>query len=592
MVREDNELPRINRLGALSDGLLALAMAILLAIGWSVSNWADLSRMILPDADDMVRLAQVRDWIAGQAMNDWTQYRMAPPNGAPMHWSRINDIGIAAIILAVTPVLGTATAELVAILAYPTLLFAVSLFLSARIARRLWGAPAGFVAVILSAIAYPGITLFLPGRLDHHGLQVITVQLVILALMRAPSSASGAAAGAAMAVGMMIGLEAAPQYGGLIAILFLFWVVRGGAECLRLGAFSGTLAGGTLLFLATMRPTYWTASFCDAFTPASATALIAASVALGVLATATPRLRTWRVRLIVGSILGGIALVGTLAAYPACITGPYGAVDPFLMKNFIAHIDEANSIFEQSSLSRMIGLSGLILMGCATLAWRARNDPRGWTSWAPIASAVVISASITLFQVRGLYIGVPLLGSVLAGLVLAARKARRARSIAIVLAWIASSGIAYHEIPRAIERASGGDPVARGVTPQDMCRRGDIWAQLDRYPAGVVMAPTNMASYLIGATHHATIGAGYHRNDEANMAMYRYFLSSPAAARTIALKWQVDYVLFCPGDFAEMQLAAQRPSSVAAMLGRGETPTGLKPLPLRDARLRLYRVMP
>ncbi|MBL7599193.1 hypothetical protein INQ10_24515, partial [Escherichia coli] len=84
---------------------------------------------------------------------------------------------------------------------------------------------------------------------------------------------------------------------------------------------------------------------------------------------------------------------------------------------------------------------------------------------------------------------------------------------------------------------------------QVLCSAGDAWRQVDRVKPGVIMAGTNVAAYVIGATHHATIGAGYHRNDRGNMAMYRFFLGKPEESRAIAQAWRADYVLFCPGDF-------------------------------------------
>src|SRR5687768_5400043 len=94
------------------DLAVAVGLALLLTVGWTITDWSRLSRMLLPDPDDMMRLAQVRDWLAGQATNDWTQYRMAPPEGSPMHWSRINDVGIAALILLTMPLAGQAHAEM------------------------------------------------------------------------------------------------------------------------------------------------------------------------------------------------------------------------------------------------------------------------------------------------------------------------------------------------------------------------------------------------------------------------------------------------------------------------------------------------
>ena len=104
------------------------------------------------------------------------------------------------------------------------------------------------------------------------------------------------------------------------------------------------------------------------------------------------------------------------------------------------------------------------------------------------------------------------------------------------------------------------------------------------------MAGTGVAANLIGATHHSTVGAGYHRNDAGNMAMYRFFLSTPDRSREIARQWNVDYVIFCPGDFSEVDVTHKFSSSVAARLQRGETVPWLKPLALEGTPLRLYKV--
>src|ERR1700694_2453450 len=41
--------------------------------------------------DDAMRLVQFRDLLAGQGWFDLTQYRLSPPDGAAMHWSRLID---------------------------------------------------------------------------------------------------------------------------------------------------------------------------------------------------------------------------------------------------------------------------------------------------------------------------------------------------------------------------------------------------------------------------------------------------------------------------------------------------------------------
>ena len=95
-----------------------------------------------------------------------------------------------------------------AIIAWPMLLFASALALVARIARIL-GAP-GPLAAVLVALDYPVTTLFMPGRIDHHGLQMVLLLVVVRAAVGGGSLAAGAAAGIATAASLVIGVETAP----------------------------------------------------------------------------------------------------------------------------------------------------------------------------------------------------------------------------------------------------------------------------------------------------------------------------------------------------------------------------------------------
>src|SRR5215213_9756514 len=84
--------------------------------------------------DDAMRLVQVRDLLAGQGWFDLTQYRLNPPDGVAMHWSRLIDVPIAALIRAGTMVLPQAMAEGVATILWPTVLLLIFLAGVARLA--------------------------------------------------------------------------------------------------------------------------------------------------------------------------------------------------------------------------------------------------------------------------------------------------------------------------------------------------------------------------------------------------------------------------------------------------------------------------
>jgi hypothetical protein len=61
----------------------------------------------LPDPDDALRLVELRDWLGGQGWFDVTQYRIDPAHGGvAMHWSRLVDVPLAAVVVALRPLLG------------------------------------------------------------------------------------------------------------------------------------------------------------------------------------------------------------------------------------------------------------------------------------------------------------------------------------------------------------------------------------------------------------------------------------------------------------------------------------------------------
>src|SRR3954468_23522446 len=117
------------------------------------TRWAQINAFALGDTDDNMRIMQVRALIAGQGWYDLRQYRLNPPYGADIHWSRLVDLPIAGIKLALMPLLGGAAAERYAVTIAPLLPMAAAMMAAAVTARRLI-APQAFglaVAILLCA---------------------------------------------------------------------------------------------------------------------------------------------------------------------------------------------------------------------------------------------------------------------------------------------------------------------------------------------------------------------------------------------------------------------------------------------------------
>ena len=242
------------RTPAWRDAALAAGLALLLSAVWALRDWAALSALRLPDTDDVVRLQQIRDWLGGQAFGDLAQHRLGI-GGVEMHWSRLPDLAPAAIIALLTPFTGPHAAELTAAIAWPAMLFAAALALTGSIARMLaTPAPA---AIVVAALAYPASTLFVPGRIDHHGLQLVLLLVVVRGALGPGYWRSGIAAGMAGAASLVVGMETAPLLAAGSAVIVARWIVGSAGEGARLAGYGMALSAGLGLAALLLRTSGW-----------------------------------------------------------------------------------------------------------------------------------------------------------------------------------------------------------------------------------------------------------------------------------------------------------------------------------------------
>ena len=558
------------------DAACALALAIVLSAAWTWRDWASLRALVLPDTDDMMRLQQIRDWLGGQRFADLSQHRLGAPPGLAMHWSRLPDLVPGAIIAALTPLVGAHGAELTAVILWPGLLFFAALFLTARIARELGGAAIARTAAVVAAVAYPTTTLFVPGRIDHHGFQIVLLLVIVRALVARPGMRAGVVAGLAAAASLVIGVETAPLIAAACAAVGIAWLrVTPGSDQRILGLGTGLVAG-LLGAAVALRPELWRYPGCDGFTLAAWRAGVIGGTAAIVMAIAGHKMTKSTPRALIGAVVVAVAGIGIALVAPQCLS-PYGMIDPALATLWLGKVGEAQPLFEAPA-TIALGYSGLMIVGIAACVWhvRAMRDPR----WLMLLTVQMAALLLTLLQVRGAYAGAILGAPALAAMIAAAR----ARGpLWLASAWVLSAGMIY---PLAAGAALPHAKAA-GSGVSGSCTDAAALAELAALAPSRLLAPLDLGAYAVGATRLSVVGAPYHRNNRGNLAVYRAFLGSPDAAAAIIQAWDVHYVATCAGAFGEA-----RADSLANALSTGRSPLWLTAIPTRNRALMLYRVEP
>ncbi len=554
------------------------------------------------DNDSLLRMVQVLDFLAGQNWYDLHQYRMGPPGGFIMHWSRFVDAPIAALLLLARAITGSLdAAEKIVEVVYPALLLIAAMFLLLRLVRLLGKPEALLPTTIVGAVALYNLPLFQSAALDHHNIQLVLVLTTILFLISAPERPlAGFISGAAAAVSLVIGMETAPYValaGVIVALGFLF---RGSAERLYAAAFGAGFAGISLLsFLSTVPWPLWSDPRCDAFTlPQMSVAVLAGT---GLTATALfPACHgsQWRRTLSLLAVAGAVAAL-LLLAFPQCIAAPYAALDPRLRAYWMGSISEAQSIRQvlQTQPAMVATYYCTPVLGALVLVWRSwRVGPQ--RPELIFAAFLVAAIFVSLWQIRGMFFSIPLSAVPLAIWVgdwraKIEREPSRYGSLKLAAVWLLSFNFVWSTatqaaVARFSPEKAAGDAAVKGdcVSPKD-------YSALAALPSTTVLAVTNLGAPILRYTRHRVLAGPYHRDVQGGLAMLDAFTGTDADARGIVRRYGVTLVASCAGNAETRKLKGMAPHGLAARLAEGDVPSWLSAIPASpDSALRLFRVDP
>ena len=551
------------------------------------------------DPDDYMRLVQVRDLVAGQNWFDLNQYRLNPPQGTPMHWSRLVDAPLALVIVLLTPLLGSYNAETVALVMVPMVTLGCVMGLVMRIAASVFTRDVALMAGVCAITIPATLAQLNPLRIDHHGWQIACVMLAAASpvILR---SATGAAvlAGLAFALSLSISIEALPIAAAYGAILAAGWLWAPGTDR-RIVWFMTSLAISLeALFLLTRGPAAFY-PWCDSIAPAHIAFFLIAASGIALAARFGPARRSF--------VLGALAVSGLIAALvfariaPACLGAPFGALDPLVIKYWYGHIAEGNPVWRQALL--LASVSGIPVLLALFALRRIRHT-------APAAQQRFLSEYLVLF-----------VAAMLTGMMVWRSIAFAAALGALGLGWLLSRILAWAQYDRtAAERGelpkrylmisavivllgavtlwpsatekSGNEASHRLAGKGLACDNPQVLALLNQLPAQTVFASLDISPAILATSRHSVVASNHHRANLAIRDVMLAFLSGEADAHRIVTAHGATLLVVCTGIAEPGNYMRDAPHGLMADIAAGRTPAWLKPVALGPpASLKVFRVI-
>ncbi len=591
---------------------LMLAAALLAALGLAGRDaWQAIMDGRLPDTDDITRLLQIEQWFR---TGDWWTVgtdRIAPLDQHAWHWSRLADLPVALIAWPLQLVLPLREALLVASFVMPPMLGLAFALLVASTAgaiasrhsheARFPAAVLGFCCAILSVAA---MDYFTPGRVDHHGLQLILVVLTVNSVL-SQDLRGGLLAGVAMAASLRIGLETAPVLIPLALIIGADWIIRGEPVLQRTRGFAaGLLAGIAGCQLATVPPAEWIVIAPDALSLVHIAPLATAAVGL-LMATWAPGARLRAVRSLAAG-LAGLATLGALAWFDiSLLVNPFGAVSPVMRTLWLNHISESTPLWTHArhgalgeAIASGVGPALATTIGWV-MAWRCmrRTEDRAqapaWIVLAALLGCVTPLLWLWEYRVAGQAAALAAITAASASAIIWRRSGRGSALIVGVLAtpviWgLLGAGVGTLAAPAPSTGAASGPRLAG-----EACIGVKAHQALRDLPPGLALTTPDQGPTLALSTHLTALAGPYHRHVLSMGTTLELFLAPPEAAHARLRQLGVTTIVICQGAPDAGHIIAAAPHGLMAALASGAPPPAwLKPIDAGSPTgLRAWRIV-
>jgi hypothetical protein len=570
-----------------------ICCALLLAVAWP-----SIIALKASDPDDYMRLVQVRDWLGGQGWFDVRQYRMNPPHGGDMHWSRLVDVPIAGFLWLFRLILPEALASAAAMTAVPLLQMLLAMTLLHRLMRVMGQNEKTALIAPALLLLFPLLTTnFMPLRIDHHGWQAI-LALACFAALRRRDWRGAALAGVLAAIWLQISLEGLALVCGLCGLLALRYLIRRETSLVW---FLASLSVASALLFGLTRPLSSLAfPQCDMLGYPHIAAFATGAGLLALLQKMSKQSQ-WPLRMAALGVAGVGAVALLIPTLGACAIDPFHGMDGVVRRWWFDYVAEGLPIHKQAPQTILMLLWTLALVPLGLRAALQSCAAKYRADWAELAAfagmAALLSLAIMRVGLAAQMLCVPLSAMLIARYFSRARAVENAplriiATLACVLMLTPSLGSA---VGRVFERMMSASGKTNPVMAKQVAKAGGVGgcdlASLAKLPRGLIFTNLNLGPEILVRTPHSVVASGYHRNGAKIREVIEAFSGDPTKAEAIIRANHAQYVVFCTMDGEAGVFATRRKDNLTHLFVSGAPlPVWLVPMRGFDGALRVFAV--
>jgi len=475
--------------------------------------------------------------------------------------------------------------------------------------------------VFFTVLCVSSLTQFLPGRIDHHNVQILLYVGLLWCLVNWQKPHANIIAGLIIPLSISIGLDVLAFFILLMAWFGMEWAFGFDKNGKSLRRFALSLAIATVvLYPINISPSQWFAAHCDANSLVFLSAQLMIAFSMLVMSASSSLLSGGTTKITVTSRLAlasglavGCAII-LLTIFPTCIGGPYAAVSDDLNTRWLSRVSEARNLMEVLNASpeywiKTVGYCSLIFV---IGAWLLSNNLENKSRLAMIYAAFLASVLLTIVQYRTIRIGffaaIPI--CVIASELIARKLIDRfgggsiptmvgqATSVIVLstASWalVGTLLLAKPAQSFSTDQNSNVEVQASNSAPmRKTCFHESDYKGLASLPVGHVISDLNSAPAILIFTDKSVVAGPYHRNQQGILDVMDFFLTNVDKAYQIAQRQNLDYVALCRSSSARSGAKTTIDSKEANMksnLLSGNLPSWLHQLSDENDKLLVFGV--